>query len=88
MLPPARTVRHDVACNHPILFFSANPGSACGAGAGRPVGELANAVTNRRKAGSGLSLELHARTIFDEEGLRYSHVEVSEGKKRPDFLFP
>ena len=49
---------------------------------------LANAVTNRRTAGSGLPLELHARTIFEEEGLRYSHGEVSEGKKRPDFLFP
>jgi len=49
---------------------------------------FANAVTNRRKSRSGASLELHARTIFDEEGLSYSHDEFSEGRKRPDFLFP
>ena len=49
---------------------------------------FANTVTNRRKSRSGASLELHARTIFDEERLPYSHDEISEGRKRPDFLFP
>jgi len=50
--------------------------------------EYANSVTNRRKARSGVSLELHAKSIFDEQGLEYSYDEVSEGRKRPDFLFP
>ena len=50
--------------------------------------DFANSVTNRRKSRSGASLELHTKKIFDEEGLRYSHDEVSEGSKRPDFLFP
>jgi hypothetical protein len=45
-------------------------------------------VTNRRKSRSGASLELQTRTIFDEDGLNYSHDERSEGRKRPDFLFP
>jgi hypothetical protein len=49
---------------------------------------FANAVTNRRKARSGASLELQLRIIFDEEGLAYSHQAVTEGRKRPDFLFP
>lgn len=50
---------------------------------------LANSVTNRRKARSGRSLELQAKRIFDEENLtHYSHDEISEGQKRPDFLFP
>lgn len=49
---------------------------------------LANIVTNRRKARSGRSLELHAAAIFTESGLPHSHGEVSEGNKRPDFLFP
>lgn len=49
---------------------------------------FANSVTNRRKSRSGASLELHTKTIFDEEGLAYSHDEYSEGRKRPDFLFP
>ena len=49
---------------------------------------FANSVMNRRKARSGMSLELHARRVFDEEGVTYSHDEISEGNKRPDFLFP
>jgi hypothetical protein len=50
--------------------------------------EFANAVTNRRKARSGMSLELQTRTILDEEGVSYSHGAISEHGKRPDFLFP
>lgn len=50
--------------------------------------ELANSVANRRKSRAGKSLELQARAIFDEEGIAYSHGEVSELNKRPDFLFP
>jgi hypothetical protein len=50
--------------------------------------DFANAVTNRRKARSGASLELHARLIFDEEKVAYSHGATSEAKKKPDFLFP
>lgn len=50
---------------------------------------FANSVTNRRKARAGRSLELHAKRIFDEENVpSYSHDQVSEGSKRPDFLFP
>lgn len=45
-------------------------------------------VTNRRKSRSGASLELQTRTIFDEDGLTYAHDERSEGRKRPDFIFP
>jgi len=51
--------------------------------------EYANSVTNRRKARSGRSLELHALRIFDEEGIvEYSHDQPTEGSRRPDFLFP
>lgn len=49
---------------------------------------LAGEVTNRRKSRSGRSLELHLLRVFSEEGLHPSHGEISEGKKRPDFLFP
>ena len=50
---------------------------------------VANSVTNRRKARSGRSLELQAKRILEEEGVQpFSHDEVSEGRKRPDFLFP
>ena len=50
---------------------------------------FANSVTNRRKARSGRSLELHAKRIFEEEQVSsFSHDQISEGRKRPDFLFP
>lgn len=53
---------------------------------------LALTVLQRRKSRSGRSLELHTREIFLEEGLSegstFSHSPVSEGEKRPDFLFP
>jgi hypothetical protein len=49
---------------------------------------LAGEVTNRRKSRSGRSLELHLAKVFKEEKVDCSHGAVSEGKKRPDFLFP
>jgi hypothetical protein len=50
--------------------------------------EFSNSVNNRRKSRAGRSFELHLVKIFDEEGVPHSHGEVSEGAKRPDFLFP
>lgn len=50
--------------------------------------DLANSITNRRKSRAGKSLELHLKSIFSEEKLDYSHGEISEGNKKPDFLFP
>lgn len=50
--------------------------------------DFANSVTNRRKSRSGKSLELHAKVIFEEENLPFSHGEESEHGKVPDFLFP
>ena len=50
--------------------------------------DFANSVTNRRKSRSGKSLELHAKAIFEEESLPFSHGEESELGKVPDFLFP
>jgi hypothetical protein len=53
---------------------------------------LAQTILQSRKSRSGNSLELHAREIFTEEGLRpgveFQHRPVIEGGKRPDFLFP
>lgn len=49
---------------------------------------FANSVTNRRKSRSGASLGLQASHIFAEEELEHSYDRVSEGNKRPDFLFP
>lgn len=49
----------------------------------------ANSVSNRRKSRSGRSLELHVKHIFLEEGFKsFSHGKVSEGNRRPDFMFP
>ena len=52
----------------------------------------AQTILQRRKVRSGRSLELHAREIFIEEGLReggeFAHQPESELGKKPDFLFP
>jgi restriction endonuclease EcoRII-like protein len=52
----------------------------------------AQTILQRRKARSGRSLELHAREIFLEEGMRedhdFEHGPESEQGKKPDFLFP
>jgi hypothetical protein len=50
--------------------------------------DFANAVTNRRKSRSGASLELQAHHIFDEEHLKHEMGKHTEGKKKPDFIFP
>lgn len=49
---------------------------------------VANAVLNRRKSRAGKSLEHHLSAIFDENEIEYSPQAVTEGNKRPDFLFP
>ena len=53
---------------------------------------LAQSILQRRKARSGLSLELQTREIFIEEELRegehFSYGVESESGRRPDFLFP
>ena len=50
---------------------------------------LANSVSNRRKARSGRSLELHLERIFREEGMECFGVQCkTEGEKTTDFLFP
>jgi len=52
----------------------------------------AQTILQRRKSRSGRSLELHARAIFVEEGLRenddFSHQTEADPGRRPDFVFP
>ncbi|MBT8499710.1 restriction endonuclease [Pantoea agglomerans] len=50
---------------------------------------FANSVSNRRKSRAGKSLELHLEKIFMEHSLTaFSSQAVTEGNKKPDFLFP
>lgn len=49
---------------------------------------LANQILNRRKSRAGKSLENHLSAIFDENHIQYATQVITEGKKRPDFLFP
>ncbi|WOZ79915.1 type II restriction endonuclease [Kosakonia sacchari] len=50
---------------------------------------LANSVSNRRKSRAGKSLELHLEHLFIEHGLSHFATQaVTEGNKKPDFLFP
>ena len=54
--------------------------------------QRANTILQRRKSRSGRSLELHVKTILEEEALEdgkhFSYQAASESGKLPDFLFP
>lgn len=50
--------------------------------------EFANTALNRRKSRAGRSFEHHLNFIFSQWGLNFSHPGKSEGKKKPDFMFP
>lgn len=49
---------------------------------------MANQVLNRRKSRAGKSLEHHLAAIFDENKIEYAPQAITEGNKKPDFLFP
>jgi len=50
---------------------------------------MANSVGNRRKSRSGRSLEIHLEKIFHHFGLtEFTAQCITEGNKRPDFIFP
>lgn len=49
---------------------------------------MANMVLNRRKSRAGKSLEHHLSAVFDKNGIAYTPQAVTEGNKKPDFLFP
>ena len=45
-------------------------------------------VQNRRKSRAGSSFENHLEHLFGFLGLQHSRTAVTEGKAKPDFLFP
>lgn len=49
---------------------------------------MANRVLNRRKSRAGKSLEHHLSAIFDGNEIVYTAQAVTEGNKKPDFIFP
>lgn len=48
----------------------------------------ANQVLNRRKSRAGKSLEHHLSALFSGNDLAFEEQVITEGNKRPDFLFP
>lgn len=48
----------------------------------------ANTILNRRKSRAGKSLEHHLAEVFTVSDLRFNSQVVTEGNKRPDFIFP
>lgn len=49
---------------------------------------FANTILNRRKSRAGKSLEYHLEEIFKYSNLNYSSQIITEGNKKPDFIFP
>jgi type II restriction enzyme len=57
----------------------------------RKVGDLiefANRILNRRKSRAGRSLENHLAEIFRLNQIRFSQQVRTEGRRKPDFIFP
>ena len=50
--------------------------------------QLALSVLNRRKSRAGSALENHLEQIFKDFQLTYTRGGVTEGKSKPDFVFP
>lgn len=50
--------------------------------------DFANSILNRRKSRAGHSLELHLGAIFEALEIEYEAQVITEGRKRPDFIFP
>lgn len=49
---------------------------------------VANTVLNRRKSRAGKSFEHHLASIFHDNALPFEEQVVTEGNKKPDFVFP
>jgi len=50
--------------------------------------KTANTILNRRKSRAGKSLEHHLSEVFNIWKLSYTTQAVTEGNKKPDFIFP
>lgn len=49
---------------------------------------MANKVLSRRKSRAGKSLARHLAATFDGNDIKYTAQGVTEGNKKPDFIFP
>ncbi len=45
-------------------------------------------VQNRRKSRAGYAAENHLETLFSAKGIQFSRSQKTEGRSRPDFIFP
>lgn len=50
--------------------------------------KIANTILNRRKSRAGHSLENHLDYIFQKENIPFTAQARTEGRKKPDFIFP
>ncbi len=50
--------------------------------------KFANTILNRRKSRAGKALENHLESMFQIFNLSYSAQPITEGRKKPDFIFP
>jgi len=50
--------------------------------------DFSNEILNRRKSRAGKSLEHHLSRIFTTAKLKFDEQKVTEGNKKPDFIFP
>jgi type II restriction enzyme len=49
---------------------------------------LSNSLLNRRKSRAGKALENHLSEIFTQKNIKHETQVITEGNKKPDFIFP
>lgn len=50
--------------------------------------KLAQSALQRRKSRAGYAMENHLEKIFDDHKIRYTRNGTTEGRNKPDFIFP
>lgn len=50
--------------------------------------KTANSILNKRKSRAGRALEHHLRHLFMDHNLNFTWQATTEGRKKPDFIFP
>jgi len=53
-----------------------------------PFIKLVQSALQRRKSRAGSALENHMEQVFKDHGITYSRGPATEGKTKPDFIFP
>jgi len=77
-----RTFENYLLCEHLQKIANAETKDA------NPVIKVVQSTLQRRRSRAGLALENHMEQIFREHAITYTRGGITEGRLKPDFIFP